>query len=133
MNIEEKMIEYKIGDEVVLNPETKPYTFLNCDGDFIEIYNSTEEGKVYRILKICADGDFSVGQRDNHLFYIRPRHIKHAKENNILSTLSVDLSINDFLKDTNMVELRLAIFNGNTSRTIEEMKNIEQWILGEIK
>lgn len=127
----EEMMKYKIGDEVVLRTETKPYTFLNCNENRVKIFGNLSDKQNYSVLSISLDGDLSIGTDGNHICHISPRHVKHAKENNILSTLSVDLELNELIIDTDMVELRLAILNGSTSRTLQEMKDIEKWILGD--
>lgn len=123
------MSEFKVGGKVVLRPETKPYTFLNCNENRVKIFGNLSDKQNYSVLSISLDGDLSIGTDGNHICHISPRHVKHAKENNILSTLSVDLNLNDILKDISMVELRLAIFNGNPSRTLQEMQEIENWLL----
>ena len=126
-------VKYKIGDEVVLRPETKPYTFTNCLGKSAEaIIGEFPEKKTFTVNEIHNDGDVFLCAIDNEVSgYINPRHLKHAKEDTNIGTLSVDLELNELLKDIDIVEIRLAIFNGNTSRTLEEMKEIEEWILGD--
>lgn len=125
------MSEFKVGDKVVLRPETKPYTFLNCVGNKVETQTYLNEKESYIILGISRDGDLYIGKEDTHICYISPHHLKHAKENTNIGTLSVYLELNDLLKDIDIVELRLSIFNGDTSRTLEEMQAIENWLLGE--
>ena len=129
--LRETTMKCKIGDEVVLRPETKPYTFLNCNENRVKIFGNLSDRQNYSVLSISLDGDLSIGTNGNYICHISPRHVKHAKENNILNTLSVDLNLNDILKDFNMVELRLAILRCSTSRTLQEMKDIEKWILGD--
>lgn len=146
-------MKYKIGDEVVLRPETKPYTFLNCVGNDVEIETFLQtfliEKQVYSILDVSIDGDFSIGKEDIHICYIGHKHLKHAKEDTSFEDYHEKLSQNysdsftslesdmkaelDKLEYENIVELRLAIFNSNTSRTLEEMQAIEAWLLGKYK
>lgn len=139
-------MQYKIGDEVVLRPETKPYTKKSHDdGDIVR--NGLIDELVYIVDGIHADGDIYVIHDGIDYGYIQPHHLKHSKEdtefedyheklyqnysdsfNDLESDLKAEL---EKIKDIDIVELRLAIFNGDTSRTLEEMKAIEKWLLGD--
>lgn len=126
-------MQYKIGDEVVLRPETRPYTWMDGDLKVFEHNDSSNTEKMTGgLIVVSADNENITVQGDNGFreCYL-PKHLKHAKEDTNIGTLSVDLELNELLKDIDIVELRLAIFNGNTSRKLEEMKEIEEWILGD--
>ena len=126
-------MKYKIGDEVVLRPETKPYTFKDFAGEPIKKYVIIHDDKIYKVMSVHGNGDVTIYCDGSSASNISIHHIKHAKENTTIGTLSVDLDPNELLKDIDIVELRLSIFNGDTSRTLEEMKAIESWLLGEFK
>lgn len=144
-------MQYKIGDEVVLRPETKPYTWIDGDLKVFEHNDSSNTDKMIgRLIVVSADNENITVQGDNGFreCYL-PKHLKHAKEDTAFEDYHEKLhqqysdSFNDLesdvkaelekLKDIDLVELRLAIFNGDTSRTLEEMKAIEAWLLGESK
>ena len=125
---EGKMSDFKVGDEVVLRPETKPYTFKGSEGNIEELEN-LEDNEIYKISYIHSDGDVAIVLDGQDYSNISPHHLKYAKEDTNISTLSVDLDLNELIKDIDIVELRLAIFKGNTSRTLEEMQEIEKWLL----
>ncbi|QHJ78576.1 MAG: hypothetical protein [Caudoviricetes sp.] len=95
-------MQYKIGDEVVLRPETKPYTFRSDHDDEIKI----------------EELDYYVYQE---FTYIVKEVLDDFQSREIPSY------------DIDTTELRLSIFNGDTSRTLEEMKAIEAWLFGEMK
>lgn len=144
------MREFKIGDKVVLRPETKPYTFRSDNDDEIKIeeldYYVYQEF-TYIVKEVLDDGDILISHDGYNQGYIAPWHLKHAKEDtafedfhenlyqiysDLFNDLESDLKAElEKIKDIDVVELRLAIFNGNTSRTLEEMKEIESWLLGD--
>lgn len=145
-------MQYKIGDEVVLRPETKPYTFRSDHSDEIkikELDSYVYEDFIYKVKEICEDGDLLIAHHGYNITHIAPWHIKHAKEDTMfedfhkeqfrqyseaLAVLEDDMKAElDKLKDIDIVELRLSIFNGDTSRTLEEMKEIEAWLLREME
>ena len=72
----EEMMKYKIGDEVVLRTETKPYTFLNCNENRVKIFGNLSDKQNYSVLSISLDGDLSIGTDGNHICHINPRHVK---------------------------------------------------------
>lgn len=122
-------IEFKIGDEVVLRPETKPYTLKNTKGIPVSKQAELNDYLVYKVEKFFHDGDIYISGDNFGRNCISPHHLKQAKKDTNIGTLSVDLELNELLKDIDIVELRLAIFNGDTSRTLEEMQAIEKWLL----
>lgn len=137
-------MQYKIGDEVVLRPETKPYTKKSHDDDVVR--NGLADELVYTVYEIHEDGDISITNDGFGYGYIQPHHLKYAKEDTMfedfhkeqfrqyseaLAVLEDDMKEElDKFKDIDIVELRLSIFNGDTSRTLEGMKEIEAWLLG---
>lgn len=129
----EQEVKYKIGDEVVLRPETRPYSLKNTKGVAIPKQAELNDSLMYKVEKVLHDGDVYISGDGITRNCISHHHLKHAKENTNIGSLSVDLELNDLLKDIDLVELRLAIFNGDTSRTLEEMKAIEEWLLGEME
>lgn len=143
MNIEEA--KSNIGKEVVLNEDTKPYAYSHRNLTFGEI-ELIESNHKLNIKDIDDDGDVIVnifGENGELITYdyILPTHLSlstptlqemdelEKPKNTVLDTFSVDVSV----LNIESVELRLAIFNGNTSRTLEEMQAIEAWLLGKYK
>lgn len=135
-------MQYKIGDEVVLRPETKPYTFREDYSDEIkikELDSYVYDDFIYTVKDVFEDGDLLIAHDGYNITHIAPWHLKHAKEDTsfvdycakVQQQFIDNLDLNDLLKDIDIVELRLSIFNGDTSRTLEEMKAIEAWLLGE--
>lgn len=131
-----------IGKEVVLNEDTKPYKFANgIYKDKSSVIQMTESKKLV-ITHVDGVGDvfIAVYDKNNNLIgrhHIFATHLSLATptlqemdeleepKNTVLDTLSVDVSVSSI----ESVELRLAIFNGDTSRTLEQMKEIEAWLL----
>lgn len=116
------MSEYKVGDKVMLRPETKPYTFQRYGGGQKEIEEQLNDGMVYRITYIYNDGDVDVeaidGSDDTS---ISPYHLKH------ISQAFTELDTN--IEPCNNEELRFMIYHSNPSRTLKEMQDIEKWLL----
>ena len=130
-----------IGKQVVLNEDTKPYAYSHRNLTFGEI-ELIESSHKLNIKDIDDDGNVivSIFGENGELItydYILPTHLSLATptlqemdelekpKNTVLDTLSVDVSV----LNIESVELRLAIFNGDTSRTLEEMQAIEAWLL----
>lgn len=124
------MIEFKVGDKVVLRPETKPYTFTNQLCSYSEIKVELPENITYMVDYIHADGDIYIIS-NCWRGHIRPIHLKHAE-----STKKVKGEFSDFQlrviprNGIDTTELRLSIFNAKPNRTLEEMQAIEDWLLG---
>ena len=125
------MSEFKVGDKVVLRPETKPYTLTNFNGDMVEKSEILRDGFIYTVVGISKnDGDIDI----NHYGFssICPHHLKHAEP-----TTKVEGVFDDFQSreipshNIDTTELRLSIFNAKPNRTLEEMQAIENWLLGE--
>ena len=131
------MSEFKVGDKVVLRPKTKPYTFINFDGKIIKKGDIVCDDKIYIVVSIEYDGDVTLRSKNNdmRISSISPHHLKHAEPitkvkgefNNFQPRDLQELEIPS--NDIDTTELRLAIFNGNPSRTLEEMQDIEKWLL----
>ena len=77
------MSEFKVGDKVVLRPETKPYTFRSDHDDEIKIeeldYYVYQEF-TYIVKEVLDDGDVLISHDGYNKGYIAPWHLKHAKE-----------------------------------------------------
>lgn len=54
------MREFKVGDKVVLRPETKPYTFTNQPCSYSEIKVELPENITYMVDYIHSDGDIYI-------------------------------------------------------------------------
>ncbi|QHJ84589.1 MAG: hypothetical protein [Caudoviricetes sp.] len=72
-------MQYKIGDEVVLRPETKPYTFTELPCGYSERQEELPEKITYMVDYIHSDGDIYIVS-NCWCGHIRPHHLKHAKE-----------------------------------------------------
>ena len=112
-------VTLKLGDEVMLDRNTKPYTYKSwLDGEIKEKYNVPPESGVYTLLKI-DENNVTIGC-NGYEDVILKKHLLLVKPN-------IDEK-HGYSKDR--VELRLSIFNNNKSKSLEEMKAIEEWILG---
>lgn len=147
----EQEMQFKVGDKVRLRPETKPYTYLPLDSSSQEELTSTlDESITYKITEVYQDTDVWIERENNKGFTpINIKHLKHANESTAfedyqdelyqrvsdsVTALESDMKSElEKLECENIIELRLSIFNGNTSRTLEEMQAIEAWLLGESK
>lgn len=119
MNLNEA--KQNIGKEVVLLKGTKPYFGKTEYSEDITI--QIEEEKELIIENICADGSVQISG-----YYIKPEHIALKEQKNI-ATLTVDLDLKDFINQEDKFKIRLAILqSGNHS--LDEMKEIEAWVLG---
>lgn len=69
---------YKVGDQVVLDESTKPYTVTNGNGGTSAIETELNDDRVYAVSGIDSHGDGDV-----HLSgygWIQPRHLKLAPQ-----------------------------------------------------
>lgn len=76
-------MQYKIGDEVVLRPETKPYTFREDYSDEIkikELDSYVYDDFIYTVKDVFEDGDLLIAHDGYNITHIAPWHLKHAKE-----------------------------------------------------
>ena len=125
------MSKFKVGDKVVLRPETKPYTFRSQRGN-PKVLEELKDNEIYKVSYIHSDGDVSIVCDGKYHSNISPHHLNYAEQ-----TKKVKGEFSDFQlrvihnNDIDTIELRLSIFNGNPSRTLEEMQAIENWLLGE--
>ena len=103
------MSEFKVGDKVVLRPETKPYTFINCYGCSTEKLHDTNDFDVYTIMSFDKKRNAEIGFEDYSFGKIDTDHLKHVEE-----------EVN---------QLRLDIFRTNPSLSVLEMQDIENWLL----
>lgn len=130
-----------IGKEVVLNEDTKPYGCIAFDFDSGDTRCLSDASRI-SLMDVDNDGDaivhiFSSSGEYIDWFYIRIRHLSLAtptlQEMDELEkpaiNISNTISINNSASNIESVELRLSIFNGDPSRTLEEMKEIEAWLL----
>ena len=116
------MSEFKIGDKVVLGPETKPYTFHRHGGGQKEIEVQPNDELDYRITHIYNDGDVDISAIDgSDDTSISPHHLKHAPQDFMELDTNIEPCDNE--------ELRFMIFHSNPSRTLEEMQDMEKWLL----
>ena len=116
------MSEFKIGDKVVLRPETKPYGYKSVDSGSCTLSQKPNEDLIYYIIKIYVDGDIEIKSAESYnRVSVSPHHLKHVPQD----FMELDTNI----KPCDNKELRLSIFNGNPSRTLEEMQDIEKWLL----
>ena len=114
------MCDLKVGDVVKLDKSTKPYTYRSEFTGKVEEKTPSVEEENYTIESI--DGDCAIIEGKRYIEKILLKHLIPMKNN-----------INNKQDDTikfDMAELRLSIFNSNKSKSLEEMKAIEEWILG---
>ena len=141
------MSEFKVGDKVVLRPETKPYTYESLRGDKVEKSNIPKQDIEYTITEI--DGKNLVIKGVGHHDIISPHHLKYSKKDYNDNPYRFEYAVGDFdnprsrlndqiqdLQEFKITpfdneELRFMIYHGNPSRTLEEMQAIENWLLGE--
>lgn len=102
------MSEFKVGDKVVLRPETKPY--FGASLYWGKISKQIEEIENLEVERILDEYDCIVVSGG---FLIKPCHLKHVEE-----------QFNEYL-----YELRLDIFKTNPNLSVNEMQEIEKWLL----
>ena len=132
-------VKFKVGDKVKLRPETKPYTYLMFNGKVAEKRETLKDGFIYTIQAISDDGDIHVNHDGLGLSAVRPIHLKHAKQDYNDNPYRFEYAVGGFdsfksrmdtpCNDIDTMELRLAIFNAKPNRTLEEMQDIEKWLL----
>ena len=76
------MSEFKVGDKVVLRPETKPYTFLNCYGNISSSGDIVYDNKTYIVLGIKSDGNITIKDKDDYMQVtcLCKHHLKNIEE-----------------------------------------------------
>lgn len=146
----DNMSEFKVGDKVVLRPKTKPYSYTNPDGKQY-IRDDIDDKLTYNVLNIYDDGEVRIRDSEEirYSFPINPHHLKHAKEDYNDNPYRFEYAVGSFDNprsrlhdqlqglqelDTNIEpcdneELRFMIFHSNPSRTLQEMQDIEKWLL----
>ena len=121
------MSEFKVGDKVVLRPETKPYTYTESIENVEERGDILNEDSIHEVNEIDKDGNVWIEYSDTgFVAALRPHHLKHAVGNTNLGTLSVDAE-EEF--NEHLYELRLDIFKTNPSLPVDQMQEIENWLL----
>lgn len=86
---------YKVGDQVVLDESTKPYTLTNSDGGASVKAGNPIDNHTYAIIGIGADGDVHLADYG----WIQPRHLKLAPQSEDQDFLKGDPVINGIHAD----------------------------------
>lgn len=109
------MSDFKVGDKVVLRPETKPYGYKSVDGGSCTLSQKPNEDLIYYIIKIYVDGDIEIKSSESYnRVSVSPHHLKHVANE---------------IEDSYSLDLRLEIFKTNPSLSVSEMQDIEKWLL----
>ena len=66
----------KIGDTVKLDPSTKPYTWVNVNGDVVEKEDQNPRAEFFKVTHIHEDGEIELGS----VGWIAPRHLIKVEE-----------------------------------------------------
>lgn len=90
-----KQPTYKVGDQVVLDESTKPYTLTNSDGDTVKMKRYVDDSMVYKIIGICGDDDVHLADYG----WIQSRHLKLAPQAEDQDFLKGDPVINGIHAD----------------------------------
>lgn len=126
-----EMSDFKIGDKVVLRPETKPYTYKSHN-DIKEIPFEVRD-EIHTVTAVLDDGDIGIMNNIGSEVAIQARHLKHVLNKPHHSSYESFSCMTDNyapnIESCSNEELRFMIFHSNPSRTLQEMQDMEKWLL----